>query len=114
MPTKNRFGSVNPIQMFELGVQRTYFLNTITDSQTGRVEFINGVNVQFNRGRRPYINANGGISYQRDCNTYEVMRIEFGPGLVYFTLTAINENGEFIHRIVPITDPTPGNFLIIV
>ena len=110
MPRKNRYGSVNIYEM----LQRTYFLNTMTDSQTGELYFINGRNVQFHRFRRPYINENGGISTTRDRNTYEVMKIEFDHGLVYFTLTAIDENGELIHRVVPITDPTPGNLLIIV
>ena len=113
MPTKTRsfkFGSVNIYEM----LQRTYFLNTMRDSHTGEIIYLNGVNVRFNRGRRPYINANGGISTTIDRNTYEVMKIEFGPDLVYFTLTAIDENGQLIHRITPITDPTPGNILIIV
>ena len=110
MPRKNRYGSINPNQM----LQSIYFLNTMTDSQTGELHFINGRNVKFHRNRRPYINANGGISFTRDCNTYEVMKIEFDTDLVYFTLTTIDENDRYVNRVVPITDPLPGNLLIII
>jgi hypothetical protein len=84
------------------------------DSQTRELHFINGVNVQFKDSFRPYINPNGQLSYRTDRNTYEVMKIEFDTDLVYFTLSRINRNEQYVSITVPIPDPRPGNFLIIV